>query len=92
AGFTPRINAETDDLGVLADLAAHGIGVAVLPRSAAGRALRHLVTLPLRGPALHRPMVLVWHRHRVSAPGRAFLDLAEVHDEAGDQAPAPEDG
>jgi DNA-binding transcriptional LysR family regulator len=88
AGFTPGIDAETDDLAVLADLAAHGLGVAVLPRSAAGRASRDLVVVPLREPAPHRPMALVWHRHRVSAPGRAFLDLAEVRDEAGVPAPA----
>jgi hypothetical protein len=44
------------------------------------------VILPLRDPALHRPMVLVWHRHRVSAPGRAFLDLAEVQDDAASRA------
>ena len=82
AGFTPRIDVETDDLTVLADLAAHGLGVAVLPRSAAERTLRDLVVLSLRDPALDRPMVLIWPRHRLSAPGRAFLVLAEVRDEA----------
>jgi DNA-binding transcriptional LysR family regulator len=82
AGFTPYIHTETDDLAVVADFVAHGLGVALLPRSVAERALHDLVILPLPNLALHRRMVLIWHRHRVAAPGRAFLDLAQAHDEA----------
>lgn len=82
AGFTPQIQAETDDLTVLADLVAHGLGVALLPRSAAERALPHLVILPLPNPTRYRPMVLIWHRHRTSVPGRAFLNQAQAQDGA----------
>jgi DNA-binding transcriptional LysR family regulator len=82
AGFVPHIQAETDDLTVLADLVAHGLGVGLLPGSAAARALGALVTLPVRDLTQQRHMVLVWHRDRVSAPGRAFLDVCEAHDEA----------
>jgi DNA-binding transcriptional LysR family regulator len=82
AGFTPHIHAETDDLAVLADLVAHGLGVALLPRSAAERAPHDLVIVPLRDLTLDRPMVLIWHRRRVAAPGRAFLELTEARDEA----------
>lgn len=82
AGFIPVIDIETDDITVLADLAAHGLGVAVLPRSAAVRTSRGLVVIPLSGPAVDRPMALIWPRHRVSTPGRAFLDLTGVRDAA----------
>jgi DNA-binding transcriptional LysR family regulator len=82
AGFSPQIRVETDDLSVLADLAAHGLGVALIPRSAAERTQLDLVILALRRPVLHRHMALIWHRHRLSAPGRAFLELAEAHDDS----------
>jgi DNA-binding transcriptional LysR family regulator len=88
AGFTPQIRVEADDLSVLADLAAQGLGVAIIPRSAAERAQLDLVILALRRPALRRRMALIWHRHRLSAPGRAFLELAEAHDEST-RSPAP---
>jgi DNA-binding transcriptional LysR family regulator len=82
AGFTPQIHVETDDLSVLADLAAHGLGVALIPRSAAERTQLDLVILALRRPALHRRMALVWHRHRLSTPGRAFLEQIQMHDKS----------
>jgi DNA-binding transcriptional LysR family regulator len=82
AGFAPRIHAETDDLVVLADLVGHGFGVALIPRSAAERALQPLVMLPLRKPRLRREMVLVWHRHQLSAPAQAFLTSIAAHDDA----------
>ncbi|ETK31248.1 LysR family transcriptional regulator [Microbispora sp. ATCC PTA-5024] len=82
AGFVPRVEAETDDLHSVADLVAHGFGVAVLPRSAARRTRRELVVAGLRDPALRRSTALVWHRGRVSLPGRAFLDLVEARETA----------
>ncbi|NGN62314.1 LysR family transcriptional regulator [Streptomyces sp. A7024] len=71
AGFTPNVHAETDDLAVLADMVAHGLGVGVLPRSAA-RSRQELVTLPLHD-APHRSMTLIWNRDRTSALTQAFL-------------------
>jgi DNA-binding transcriptional LysR family regulator len=76
AGFTPEIAAETDDLAVLADLAGHGFGAALIPRSAADRPRLGLTLIPLRLPAPDRPMVLVWHRERISAASRAFVEHA----------------
>jgi len=74
AGFTPKIQTETDDLMVLADLVAHGLGVALIPRSTAERAPERLAMLVLRKPSLHRRTVLIWHRRQLSVPGRAFLE------------------
>lgn len=82
AGFAPRITAETDDLNLLPTLVAQQLGVAVLPRSTAQRSNEPVATLRLRAPLLHRDMVVVWHRHDVTAPARAFLDLAQASDEA----------
>ena len=82
AGFAPRIVAETDDLVVLADLVGHGFGVALMPKSAAERALQPLVMLHLRKPRLRREMVLVWHRNQLSAPARAFLATIAARDDA----------
>jgi DNA-binding transcriptional LysR family regulator len=80
AGFTPRIRCETDQLPILADLVAHGFGIALMPQSTAERA--HLPNVPLRTPALDRPMFLIWHRHQLSAPTRALLDVTGAQDEA----------
>lgn len=76
-GFTPQIRTETDDVALLADLARHGLGVALIPRSSAQRAQQPLVTLALRRPRLTRRIVVAWHRHRGTAPGRAFLAFAQ---------------
>jgi DNA-binding transcriptional LysR family regulator len=80
-GYVPDIRAETDDLHLLADLAAHGLGAALMPRSAAERARPDLAILPLRTPVLNRRMTLIWHRTSQSAPARAFLELADVRDD-----------
>jgi DNA-binding transcriptional LysR family regulator len=87
AGFAPQIRAETDDLTVLPDLVAHGLGVALLPRSTAERAQLGLVMVGLRDTSLERPMVLVWHRQRVSLPGQAFLEAVRARDETADEFP-----
>ncbi|GAA3263547.1 LysR family transcriptional regulator [Nonomuraea helvata] len=78
AGFTPHIRAETDDVTLLADLVHHGLGIALLPSSVAERSTRQLTTVALRSPALQRRIVLAWHRHRSTEPGRTFLEFAET--------------
>ncbi|MDI2127638.1 LysR family transcriptional regulator [Yinghuangia seranimata] len=83
AGFTPDVVAETDDLAVLPGLAARGLGIALVPRSVAEGSASEVVSVPVRAPAPHRPMALVWHRDRLSAAGRAFLELAPRLDDAG---------
>src|SRR5215468_12917 len=72
AGFTPMIRAETDDLTLLADFARHGLGVALLPQSAAQHAQQPLTTATLE-PTLTRRTALAWNRRRTSVAGQAFL-------------------
>jgi DNA-binding transcriptional LysR family regulator len=74
AGFAPRIVAEAGELGSLAELAAEGIGVAVLPRSAAEAA--DLAVLEITRPRLQRHTALAWNEAVTSPAGRAFLALA----------------
>ena len=76
AGFSPRITAETAELGSLAELAAAGVGVALLPQSAAHGA--DVATLRVSRPQLHRRTALAWNRASTSPAGRAFLALAET--------------
>jgi DNA-binding transcriptional LysR family regulator len=74
AGFAPRIVAETGELGSLAELATQGLGVAILPRSAAERA--GVAVLRITRPRLERRTALTWNRGSTSPAGRAFLALA----------------
>ena len=76
AAFTPRIQAETDDALLLADMVRHGLGIALMPRAVAERAPESLQLISLRRPALRRQLILAWHRQRTSAAGRAFLTYA----------------
>lgn len=77
AGFAPRIVAETGELGSLADLAAEGLGVAVLPQSAARRP--DLSVVGITRPRLQRRTALAWNPAATTPAGRAFLALAEKH-------------
>ncbi|MGP4103847.1 LysR family transcriptional regulator [Nonomuraea sp. KM90] len=74
AGLAPDVRAETDDLALLAELVEHGFGIALMPRSAARRLGPRLVSLPLRHPALGRPLTLIWRRDHITAQARAFLE------------------
>jgi DNA-binding transcriptional LysR family regulator len=74
AGFTPRITAETGDLGSLVELAAEGLGIAIVPRSALDRADMTLVRITR--PLLERRTALAWNRATISPAARAFLNLA----------------
>lgn len=75
AGFTPRITAETGELGLLVELATEGLGVAVLPRSAIGEA--DLTVLEITRPRLRRSTALAWNQAATTPAGRAFLALAD---------------
>jgi DNA-binding transcriptional LysR family regulator len=78
AGFAPRIVAETSDLGVMVELAAEQLGVAVLPASGLGGS-SELVRLRLTHPQLDRRILLVWRPAARPPAGRAFLALARQH-------------
>jgi DNA-binding transcriptional LysR family regulator len=76
-GFTPRIAAETSELSSLVQLAAEGLGVALLPRSAvAGVAASRVAVVGLTRPRLERRTALAWHDGPISPAGRALLELA----------------
>lgn len=76
AGFTPRIVAEAGELGHLVELAAEGLGAALLPRSVAADAAPRIAILELTRPRLRRRAALAWHDGQASPAGRAFLTLA----------------
>jgi DNA-binding transcriptional LysR family regulator len=82
AGFTPRITAETSELASMVELAAEGLGVAVLPRSAVGDA--DLEVLAISRPRLRRRTALAWNEAAASPAARAFLELA------GERFPPPD--
>jgi DNA-binding transcriptional LysR family regulator len=74
AGFAPRITAETGELASLGELAAEGLGVAVLPRSATDGA--DVAVVRITRPRLERRTALAWNETATSPAGRAFLALA----------------
>ena len=79
AGFTPHITAETSELGSLVELAAEGLGVALLPRSAIAKHEPRIAVLQVTRPRLYRRAALAWNESTVSPAGRGFLTLAEKH-------------
>ncbi|HEX8854374.1 MAG TPA: LysR family transcriptional regulator [Thermoleophilaceae bacterium] len=74
AGFIPRITAEAGELTSLSELAAEGLGVAILPRSATDGA--DLAVLKITRPRLRRRTALAWNEATTSPAARAFLALA----------------
>lgn len=73
-GVRPRIGFEATNPQELADLARHGLGVAILPRSMArGDAGLHALRLT---PTLRGRLVWAWRRDSVGPAARAFCALA----------------
>jgi DNA-binding transcriptional LysR family regulator len=77
AGFTPRVTAETGELGSLVELAAEGLGLAVVPRSAVDA--HGAAVVRITRPRLQRRTALAWNEASASPAGRAFLELADRH-------------
>ncbi|GHF33939.1 DNA-binding transcriptional LysR family regulator [Amycolatopsis bartoniae] len=76
AGFRPRIVCEAGDPSVLAQFAAHGLGVAILPDSLA-RSRPGLHPLAIVAPRLRGRLVFAWRTDGpVSPAARALLDRA----------------
>jgi DNA-binding transcriptional LysR family regulator len=72
AGFSPRIGFESADLGVVAELAAGGLGAALLPVSVAS-AVPGLRGVPV-APAPRSSLALAWRTDGPSSPaGRALV-------------------
>ena len=78
-GITPHVAFESSDLATVRNLAARGLGVALMPRSLAaapGPALNVIEIAP-RPPT--RTVALTWRvSHPLSPPARAFLDSAHT--------------
>jgi DNA-binding transcriptional LysR family regulator len=74
AGIVPRITAEAGDLSSLVELAAAGLGVAVLPISATERA--DVAVVKVSRPSMRRHTALAWNEAATSPAGQAFLGFA----------------
>jgi DNA-binding transcriptional LysR family regulator len=74
AGFQPRIAFEVGDPRLLAQLAGHGLGAAVLPASAAANHPAALRVLTLTNPRIAGRIALAWRAEHPASPAtRAFL-------------------
>jgi DNA-binding transcriptional LysR family regulator len=80
AGFRPHVAFEAGEPYVLAQLAARGMGVAVLPESATRRYSAQLHTIALTEPPLRGRIALAWRAHGPTAPAaRALVERARHH-------------
>ncbi|MES9536333.1 MULTISPECIES: LysR substrate-binding domain-containing protein [unclassified Actinomadura] len=73
AGFRPRIAFEAGEPPVLAEIAAHGLGVAVLPESAARGRPDDLHALPVVRPRLTGRIALAWRAEGPRGPAARAL-------------------
>ncbi|MCQ4041209.1 LysR family transcriptional regulator [Streptantibioticus rubrisoli] len=73
AGFQPRIAFEASDPQVLAQLAARGLGVAVLPNSLATARAAHLHAIRITHPELHGRLALSWRTTGPISPAARAL-------------------
>jgi len=77
AGFQPQIAFEASDPRLLAELAAHGLGVTILPRSIATAHSAQLHLLAITQPTLRGRIALAWRSGGPTSPAaRRFLDHA----------------
>ncbi|MEV4890347.1 LysR family transcriptional regulator [Nonomuraea sp. NPDC055795] len=78
ADFRPRVAFEASEPYFLAKLAGHGLGVAILPRSATSRH-RDLHVLEIREPAMRGQMGLAWRTDQPAGPAaRALVEHARA--------------
>jgi DNA-binding transcriptional LysR family regulator len=77
AGFTPHIAFEASTPELLAELAAHGLGTAILPGTFARARSPRLTVITIDPPALRGRLVLAWRIGGPASPaGRALVSLA----------------
>ncbi|UBU08858.1 LysR family transcriptional regulator [Nonomuraea gerenzanensis] len=80
AGFAPHVAFEAAEPYVLGQLAARGLGVAVLPESTVAAAESELHVLAVTEPPLRGRMGVVWREGGRSGPAaRAFIEHARRH-------------
>jgi DNA-binding transcriptional LysR family regulator len=90
AGLSPLIPFEANSLAMVAQLAARGLGVALLPRSVAGTvgAAAGLHAVRITGPGLQSRLELAWRAEGpISPAARALIDQARLF--LDDKAAAP---
>ncbi len=76
AGFEPRIVCESGELETVRALVASGLGLAVVPRLAAGNLPASIRAVPLREPRMLRQIAAIWPKNgRLSPAADALLKL-----------------
>lgn len=90
SGFEPHVTLEASNLGILAQLASRGLGVAMLPESVA-LAYPELHAITITRPAMRPRLALAWRADGpISPAARALISRARtgVADSSVDRAPA----
>jgi len=91
AGIERHVAFEVNDMPTLLELVAHGLGVAIIPRSLAPLATP-LRFVPLRGKPPHWTVTLLAPAHmELSAASRAFLEMVIGEHAQGERAPSATD-
>ena len=90
AGFAPEIVLSVQNVVMLADLAAEGLGVTFVPETIVPSS-NGVRAIPVADPLLERRVRMVWRAEGRPAPSvQAFLDLARHHlDNAGTASREP---
>lgn len=84
AGFTPRVAIEAADPRVLAELAAQGLGAAIVPRSVADARAGQVHTVTLTEPEPRGRLALAWRAEGpVSPAAREFIARVRRADASG---------
>ena len=73
AGFQPRIVCESGELGTVRALVAAGLGLAIVPRLAAGNLPASISAVSIREPKMQRQIAAVWQKGSVLSPAAATL-------------------
>ncbi|OYW75594.1 MAG: hypothetical protein B7Z37_12550 [Verrucomicrobia bacterium 12-59-8] len=73
AGFEPRIVCESGELGTVRALVAAGLGLAIVPRLAAGNLPATILTVAIREPKMQRQIAAVWQKGSALSPAAATL-------------------
>jgi len=73
SGFEPRTVCESGELGTVRALVAAGLGLAIVPRLAAGNLPNTIRSLVIREPKMQRQIAAVWQKGSVLSPAAATL-------------------
>ncbi|MBL9132164.1 MAG: LysR family transcriptional regulator [Verrucomicrobiaceae bacterium] len=73
AGFEPRVACESGELETVRALVAAGLGLAVVPRLAAGQLPKSIRALAIRAPGMQRQIAAVWKKHSALSPAATVL-------------------